>query len=193
MIAALSDEDDSIEEIEKVLSQDVALSYRVLRCINSSYYNLPRKVDSIRQAVVILGLDNLRQLCTLVSLQGFDDRPPILFVNMMTRAPHVRAARQARRRAADRGLLHHRPVLDAERADRHADRADLEALPLAPPVDAALLAEEGELGAALKCVRAYERGRWEQVVFAKLPQNVIRAAYVDAVFWAEQTRTMLTA
>jgi c-di-GMP phosphodiesterase len=69
----------------------------------------------------------------------------------------------------------------------------LETLPLSQPVTKALLAEEGELGAALKCVRAYERGRWEQVVFGNLPQSVIRAAYVDAVFWAEQTRAMLTA
>jgi c-di-GMP phosphodiesterase len=193
VIAALSDDETSIEEVEKVLSQDVALSYRVLRCINSSYYNLPRKVDSIRQAVVILGLDNLRQLCTLVSLQGFDDRPPILFVNMMTRA---RMCEQLGKLAGQQqtgaffitGLFSMLNVLTGVPTAQI-----LEALPLAPPVTAALLTEEGELGAALKCVRAYERGRWEQVVFGKLPQNVIRAAYVDAVFWAEQTRTMLTA
>lgn len=193
VIATLSDDETSIEEVEKVLSQDVALSYRVLRCINSSYYNLPRKVDSIRQAVVILGLDNLRQLCTLVSLQGFDDRPPILFVNMMTRA---RMCEQLGKLAGQQqtgaffitGLFSMLNVLTGIPTAQI-----LEALPLSPPVTAALLSEEGELGAALKCVRAYERGRWEQVVFAKLPQNVIRAAYVDAVFWAEQTRTMLTA
>jgi EAL and modified HD-GYP domain-containing signal transduction protein len=193
VVAALSDDETSIEEVEKVLSQDVALSYRVLRCINSSYYNLPRKVDSIRQAVVILGLDNLRQLCTLVSLQGFDDRPPILFVNMMTRA---RMCEQLGKLAGQQhtgaffitGLFSMLNVLTGVPTAQI-----LEALPLTPPVTAALLTEEGELGAALKCVRAYERGRWEQVVFGKLPQNVIRAAYVDAVFWAEQTRTMLTA
>ena len=193
VIATISEEETSIVEVEKVLSQDVALSYRVLRCINSSYYNLPRKVDSIRQAVVILGLDNLRQLCTLVSLQGFDDRPPILFVNMMTRA---RMCEQLGKLAGQQqtgaffitGLFSMLNVLTGMPTAQI-----LEALPLSPPVTAALLAEEGELGAALKCVRAYERGRWEQVVFAKLPQNVIRAAYVDAVFWAEQTRTMLTA
>jgi len=193
VIAALGDENTSIEEIEKLLSQDVTLAYRVLKCINSSYYNLPRKVDSIRQAVVILGLDNLRQLCTLVSLQGFDDRPPILFVNMMTRA---RMCEQLGKLAGVQqtgayfitGLFSMLNVLTGTPTAQILD-----SLPLAPPVTRALLAEEGELGAALKCVRAYERGRWEQVVFGTLPQPVIRAAYVDAVFWAEQTRTLLTA
>jgi c-di-GMP-related signal transduction protein len=56
----------------------------------------------------------------------------------------------------------------------------------------AIVADEGDLGAALKCVRAYERASWEQVAYGNLSQNVIRAAYVDAVFWAEQTRAMIT-
>ena len=66
--ASLQNEDYSLDEVERLLSQDVSLSYRVLRCINSSYYNLPRKVDSIRQAIVILGLDTLRQLCGLLMI-----------------------------------------------------------------------------------------------------------------------------
>src|SRR5690606_529703 len=86
LIAALGDEETTIAEVERLVSQDVALSYRVLRCINSSYYDGPRRVDSIRQAIVILGLDNLRQLATLVVLQGFDDRPPVLLINVMARA-----------------------------------------------------------------------------------------------------------
>jgi EAL and modified HD-GYP domain-containing signal transduction protein len=69
--AALQNEEYQLDEVERLLSQDVTLSYRVLRCINSSYYNLPRKIDSIRQAIVILGLDNLRQLCGLLCLQGW--------------------------------------------------------------------------------------------------------------------------
>ncbi len=31
----------------------------------------------------------------------------------------------------------------------------------------------------------------EEVDFCGLPQNVIRAAYVDAVFWAEETRKLI--
>ena len=39
--------------------------------------------------------------------------------------------------------------------------------------------------------RLAERGRWKEVDFCGLPQNVIRAAYVDAVFWAEETRKLI--
>ncbi len=97
------------------------MSYRVLRCINSSFYNLPRKVESIRQAIVILGLDPLRQLCSLVALQGFDDRPPNLLIVADGSRADVRAARAADRRAPDSGpFFIYRPLLDAERAHGRA-------------------------------------------------------------------------
>src|SRR5690606_14161690 len=49
LVAALNGEVDSFDELEKLVSQDVSMPYRVLRCINSSYYNLPRRIDSIHQ------------------------------------------------------------------------------------------------------------------------------------------------
>jgi EAL and modified HD-GYP domain-containing signal transduction protein len=191
LLTELSKPDTSIDEVEQLVSQDMSMSYRVLRCINSSFYNLPRKVDSIRQGIVILGLDPLRQLCSLIALQGFDDRPPNLLVTAMARA---RMCEQLGKLigAPDSGpffitgLFSMLNVLTGVPIRQLVDD-----LPLAPEIVGALTAEEGSLGAALHCVRAYERGRWKEVNFCGLPQNVIRAAYVDAVFWSEETRAMI--
>jgi EAL and modified HD-GYP domain-containing signal transduction protein len=191
LLTELSKTEASINEVEQLVSQDMSMSYRVLRCINSSFYSLPRKVDSIRQAIVILGLDPLRQLCSLVALQGFDDRPPNLIVVAMARA---RMCEQLGRIIGSpdsgpffiTGLFSMLNVLTGVPIQKLVDD-----LPLAPEIVSALIAEEGELGAALHCVRAYERGRWREVDFCGLPQTVIRAAYVDAVFWAEETRALI--
>ncbi|MEP7244594.1 MAG: HDOD domain-containing protein [Gammaproteobacteria bacterium] len=191
LLTELSKEETSIGEVEQLVSQDMSMSYRVLRCINSSFYNLPRKVDSMRQAVVILGMDPLRQLCALVALQGFDDRPSNLLVVAMARA---RMCEQLGRLAGANdsgpyfitGLFSMLNVLTGIPIAKIVDE-----LPLAPAVTQALISEDGDLGAALHCVRAYERGRWKDVAFSGLPHQVIRAAYVDAVFWAEQTRSLL--
>ncbi|MFZ0497612.1 MAG: HDOD domain-containing protein [Steroidobacteraceae bacterium] len=193
LATALQNEDYSLDEVEGLLSQDVSLSYRVLRCINSSYYNLPRKIDSIRQAVVILGLDTLRQLSGLLCLQGFDDRPPSLIVQAMTRA---RMCEQLARLGGERdagpffitGLF---SLLNALLG--LPTRKVVEDLPLSPAIVSALVAGEGPIGAALQCTRAYERGVWDHAVYADLAPHLIRAAYVDALFWAEQSRTLLSA
>jgi c-di-GMP phosphodiesterase len=190
LIAALQNEDFSLDEVERLISQDVSISYRVLRCINSSYYNLPRKVDSIRQAIVILGLENLRRLCTLVALQGFDDRPPSLFVNAMTRA---RMCEQLGKLtgAKEAGPYFITGLFSMLNVLVGLPMQDImKELPLAPAITQALLGEEGELGAALKCARAYERAAWKHTSFAELSPQLIRAAYVDAVFWAEEARNM---
>jgi c-di-GMP-related signal transduction protein len=65
-------------------------------------------------------------------------------------------------------------------------------LPLSVPVTRALLAEEGDLGAALRCVRAYERGTWGQTPYGGLPPEGISAAYVEAVSWAEAARALIS-
>jgi EAL and modified HD-GYP domain-containing signal transduction protein len=191
LLTELSKPDASIDEVEQLVSQDMSMSYRVLRCINSSFYNLPRKVDSIRQGIVILGLDPLRQLCSLVALQGFDDRPPRLIVTAMARA---RMCEQLGRLigAPDSGPFFITGLFSMLNVLTGMPIKQLvEDLPLTPEIVNALTAEEGQLGAALRCVRSYERGRWREVDFCGLPQNVIRAAYVDAVFWSEETRALI--
>jgi c-di-GMP phosphodiesterase len=190
LIAALQNPDFSLQEIENLVAQDISLSYRVLRCINSSFYSLPRKVESIRQAIVILGVDSLRQLATLVALQGFENRPASLFLAAMIRA---RMCEQLARLAGAKdtgpyfitGLFSLLEVLTGIPAPDLFDQ-----LPLTEAVEQALLAQEGDMGAALKCARAYERASWRRVAYGGLSQQLIRAAYVDAVFWAERAQAL---
>jgi c-di-GMP phosphodiesterase len=191
LVASLQNEDYSLDEVEGLLSQNVSMSYHVLRCINSSYYNLPRKIDSIRQAIVILGIESLRQLCALLCLQGLDDRPPSLYLHAMTRA---RMCEQLGRMAGAQdcgpffitGLFSLLGALVGMPTQKI-----VEELPLSAAVSRALVAGEGKLGEALQCARAYERAAWNHVAYGSLPPHLIRAAYVDALFWAEQARSLI--
>jgi c-di-GMP phosphodiesterase len=191
LVASLQREDYSLDEVEGLLSQNVSMSYHVLRCINSSYYNFPRKIDSIRQAIVILGVESLRQLCALICLQGFDDRPPSLYIHAMTRA---RMCEQLGRLAGVQdcgpyfitGLFSLLGALVGMPTQKI-----VEELPLSTSVSRALVAGEGSLGEALQCTRAYERAAWNHVAYGSLPSHLIRAAYVDALFWAEQARSLI--
>jgi len=192
LVASLQSEQYSIDEVERLISQNVSMSYHVLRCINSSFYNLPRKIHSIRQAIVILGVEHLRQLCSLLCLQGFDDRPPSLFINAMTRA---RMCEQLGRLggAKDAGPFFITGLFSLLNAMVGMPTQKIvEELPLAPAIARALIAGEGDLGKALQCTRAYERAAWDHAVYGDLTPALIRAAYVDALFWAEQARTLIS-
>ncbi len=186
LVATVQNPDCTMREVEQLISQDLSMSYRVLRCINSSFYNLSQKVDSIRQALVLLGMDNLRQLCCLAALQQLENRPPSLFVTAMARA-HM--CEQLARLAGQSptapyfitGLFSMLDVLMGMPMAKIVDE-----LPLAPAVENALVAGEGDAGAALACARAYESATWIHARYRDIAPHLIRAAYLDAVYGAEQ-------
>lgn len=61
MIQNLSMTDPSIERITELIERDITLSYKLLKLINSPAYRPKQKINSIRQAVVLLGLIELQK------------------------------------------------------------------------------------------------------------------------------------
>lgn len=55
-------------DIGKAISEDQALSSKVLKMVNSAYYGFPRKITTISQAVVILGFSAIRNLVLSASI-----------------------------------------------------------------------------------------------------------------------------
>lgn len=68
LIVSFSNEKVNSDRIAVILSSDQALSAKVLRIANSVRYGGHRKVGSIKDAVIVLGIDSLR---TLVLSVGF--------------------------------------------------------------------------------------------------------------------------
>ena len=62
-----------IKEIEAVLKQDVALSYKLLRYINSAGFGLMCEIQSFRHAVTILGYNNLNKWLSLLLVTASRD------------------------------------------------------------------------------------------------------------------------
>lgn len=58
-----------IKDIVDVLSRDTAMCQRILRLINSVYFGVASRVSSINQAILILGLDYLREWVYLMGMQ----------------------------------------------------------------------------------------------------------------------------
>lgn len=57
---ALNSEKSSLGEIGALVAQDVAMSAKILQLVNSSFFGLRYRIDSMPQAATMLGLDTLR-------------------------------------------------------------------------------------------------------------------------------------
>lgn len=60
--AALQDDSLSLRQVGDLITEDVALSAKVLQVVNSAFFALPRRVASPGEAAVVLGVDVLRAL-----------------------------------------------------------------------------------------------------------------------------------
>ena len=74
IIDLLNAEEPNIEEIAKLIKRDISLSYRLLRVINSPAIGLTRKISSIKQAIVILGLPEMRKWVQVLALREFGNK-----------------------------------------------------------------------------------------------------------------------
>ncbi|MBW7655861.1 HDOD domain-containing protein [Hydrogenophilus thermoluteolus] len=64
IFSALQSDAPDLRALSRLVASDVALSAAVLKTVNSPFYGLRRKVESIDQAVGVLGLDNSATLVT---------------------------------------------------------------------------------------------------------------------------------
>lgn len=75
LLARVNDPDSTTEEIVSLLTQDVGMSVKTLRFVNSAATSLPRTIDSIERAAILLGRDQLRSCTSLSLMAAMPDQP----------------------------------------------------------------------------------------------------------------------
>lgn len=73
VMLALSGKTPDLNTVDRCLAHDPALGARVIRVANSPFFGLSGRIDTLRKAVMVLGLDSLR---ALVMAAGLVDRLP---------------------------------------------------------------------------------------------------------------------
>lgn len=79
---ALSNANFSNQYLVDILSEDTALSARLLRLSNSAMFNFPNKIDSVFQAISIIGTQQLRALVLASSVMKIFKDIPEELINM---------------------------------------------------------------------------------------------------------------
>lgn len=184
LLGKISNPDVDVEQLEHLIAQDVTLSFRLLRYINSSKYAMEKSVDSIKHAIMLLGMDTVRSIAYLIVFSSIEDKPFELFVTALIRAHmcELLAKQMAEPQLAATyftvGLF---STMDAIMDQPMQDV--LEQLPLKQAVSDAILSYEGNLGRALQATIAYERGEWDELEDSTVDSEIIVNVYVEALNW----------
>lgn len=178
--------------IEEVLRRDVALSYKLLRMVNSAAVG-GRDIWSIGHALRLLGRDQVsRWLGLLLVTDSAKDGVRAELTNLaLVRARLCELLAEASgvpRAGGSLFLVGMLSVLDQLLETPMQTLAD--SMELAPDVRVALLKREDYFGAILSLVEAYERGWWDSVDALTHSLGVDPAAlaplYLNALAWATE-------
>lgn len=189
LLRALEEEGNGPVELGQIIRNDVILSYKLLGCVNSAYFALPRQLKSVEQAAIFFGLTRMRNWISTMALSGMDDRPPELLRSALIRA-HMceqlaqNLPREQREMAFTTGLFSLLESLMCAPMELL-----LQHLPLAPDIRAALLEQKGPFAALLEQVQRWEAGELRGGEAS--PQHIRRmaTAYLEAIRWADHVHS----
>jgi EAL and modified HD-GYP domain-containing signal transduction protein len=163
------------------------LVYRLLRISNSAAAGVNRKVSTVREALVLVGMSRLRAWLVLLSMSPHGAGTDTM-VDALTRARTCeQVARTARLSSPEvaftAGLLH-----GVAESLGLAPIAMLERMPaLGSELAEALFGRPGPLRDVLDCVIAYERQDLAALAQAPVPLKTMADAYLGALAWTTET------
>jgi c-di-GMP-related signal transduction protein len=195
VLSEMQKADLDLKRLEALIRGDVALTYKLLRYVNSALFRRNAQIQSIEHALVMVGSDYIRRWAALATLPMLaTDKPSELATLSIVRARFCEsliklAGTKLQNEAFLMGMF---SLLDAL-LDRPLDEALL-AVSVGPDITKALLGTapgENTLARIYRLSRRYELGDWDEV--EKLaeacgfqPLAAAGDAYVEATTWAEQ-------
>lgn len=189
MMSAINDPNAGVDELQAIMSKDIAMSVKALNYVNSAASGLPRQVDSIREAIVYIGRNTMRNWINLFIMASIDDKPAALMTTGLVRAKFCESlAAEAGFEAPDSfftvGLF---SILDSL---MDVDMSEvLEHMSVNDDMRAALVSREGQRGEILQYAIDIEEGDidYDQgKQCAGLEADVVSNLYFDAMLWADE-------
>jgi EAL and modified HD-GYP domain-containing signal transduction protein len=186
----LSSTDDYMDfkEISDIIASDVALSYKLLRILNSAAVGL-KNVSSIAAAVAYMGEESLKKWIAVLALRGIAEDKPLELIRMSLirarfgelLAPAFRIKRNEQQvfMLGMLSLLHIALEISKEKL--------LEDIPVADDISESLLTRHGVYSDLLRFYENYEYANWDAVSqFVDdnyLDSQTVNDAYITAVKW----------
>jgi len=189
LLAELQDPDVQLQGLEKLISNDISLSTKLLRICNTARYATRVKIESIRKAMVLIGLQALKQWAAIIALSRMADKPSSLITLTLCRAHMMELLAQQANLPNQECYFTIGMFSFVDAFFDQSKESLLQSLPFNDDVNRALLHYEGTAGRILQAVEAHERGDWQTIDWLKLEalgisQQQFENAYMEALGWA---------
>ena len=191
LLAEVTKKSTTAERLEQIISKDAALSYKLLKYINSSYFYRISAIESVRHAIVFLGEKEIKRFILLVIISEIaTDKPSELIKLAIVRARFCELLAEScdyRKMSAEIFLLGLLSLLDAM-LDVEMGKV-IDQLPLGNVLKNALSSRTGPMAPFLDAVIAFEQHDREACVAALdelgVDKSLVQKMYFDALAFGD--------
>jgi EAL and modified HD-GYP domain-containing signal transduction protein len=190
IVRELYHEPIDIRKVGQLVRLDAALTYRLLRLVNSPIYGIYQEVRSIEAAITVLGEATFRRIVSLAVLSELNGEQPsaILHLSLVRARFCELAARRFGQDTDEQYLLGMLSLLPAMLGVPMEEIVPI--LPLRGKICEALAGTANAERRLLGWLEAHEHADWtscDQIVATHgLDSQQLAACYLEAVSWAEQ-------
>lgn len=192
LLRQTSEPDFEFSEIINIIERDPSLTLTLLKFLNSAAVGLDRRVESVQQAVTMLGQDELRRWATIsVSIELAQDRPGEIAKLSLVRAKFAENLAEAfllGEHSSGLFITGLFSLLDVV-LQKPMENA-IQEIAVDDTVKNALVSKTGPFAPVLDLVYAYERGDWSRVSISMIHNNIaisqISGAFINALVWYNQ-------
>lgn len=190
LIIEVTKEEPNLDELESIVSRDAALTYSLLKLANSAYFATRRRTASIHQALVTVGLNQLKQWVYLLSFESTQDMTPgaeeVLKLSFLRANYAARLVNYLRPFPINRSEAYMMGMFSALEYIVDATLEEiLQEIPISDVVKDGMIKHEGKAGQLFDLVLAYERADWKGTKALAgelgLETNILAQAYIDCV------------
>lgn len=189
LIMEVTKDEPDIEVLEAIISRDASLTYGLLKMANSAYFAVHQETASIRQAIVRVGISQLKQWVYLLSFkdEGTDEAMAELLKQSLMRANFaaalVRTLKKFPIKFSDAYLMGMFSTMEYM-IDAPMEEI-LQEIPIIEEVKNALTKKEGEAGKLYELILSYEKAEWSEITRLSkelgLQTNVMAQLYMECV------------
>ncbi|RPH37668.1 MAG: HDOD domain-containing protein [Desulfobulbaceae bacterium] len=191
LLAEVTKKSTTAERLEQIISKDAALSYKLLKYINSSYFYRISAIESVRHAIVFLGEKEIKRFILLVIISEIaTDKPSELIKLAIVRARFCELLAEScdyRRMSAEIFLLGLLSLLDAM-LDVEMGKV-IDQLPLGNVLKNALSSRTGPMAPFLDAVIAFEQHDREACISALdelgVDKSLVQKMYIDSLAFGD--------
>ena len=193
IVIELLKEDLDIERLEYIIKTDLSISYKLIRFLNSPVFGFVQNINSIRQAIMLLGEKGLRRWLTLVVVsEMYNTRNEEMMNNTIIRGRFCELVAEKigilkGEKAFMVGLFSELNVLFEKYM-----KDILKNLHLEKEVSDALLGKENILKSILELVKAYEKMDVKSVKFyskdLEIDEMILFELYSQSIDWLNDTK-----